>query len=158
MIEAADLPAGDHHPRAARIADAPSCIPHGRTPHAESLQKAGFTEREAAEIAALCATGFRVGEAEALLGYSSKSRTFSHRLRGLCLKALSLLALQPRRMPAGCSTGPIQRSPRSPRGGCAPCSTRSPSASHDAPDKVLTNLLTEHRRYALEALAYLRKR
>jgi hypothetical protein len=29
---------------------------------------------------------------------------------------------------------------------------------HDAPYKVLTNLLTEHRRYALETLAHLRKR
>jgi len=29
---------------------------------------------------------------------------------------------------------------------------------HDAPDKVLTNLLTEHRRYALDALAHLRNR
>ncbi len=29
--------------------------------------------------------------------------------------------------------------------------------AHEPPDKVLTNLLTEHRRFALETLAHLRR-
>jgi hypothetical protein len=35
-----------------------------------------------------------VGKAECLLGYSSGSRTLSHRLRGICLKALAMSSVQ----------------------------------------------------------------
>jgi hypothetical protein len=125
-------------------------------PRADGFRRAGFTEREAAEIAALCATGFRVGEAEALLGYSSKSRTFSHRVRGVCLKALSFARFEPDAA-AELLTGADPA--------LAPLAARRLRALLEslgerihAPDKVLTNLLTEHRRYALDALEHLRKR
>ncbi len=155
MIEAADLPL-EITTRAARNPDAPSASRTAGS-RAESLQKAGFTEREVAEIAALCATGFRVGEAEALLGYSSKSRTFSHRLRGLCLKALSCSRFSPdeaAELLTGAEPALTAVAARRLRAMLDSLAERA----HDAPDKVLTNLLTEHRRYALEALAYLRKR
>jgi len=124
-------------------------------PSGAGLRQAGFTDREIAEVAALCATAFRVGEAEALLGYSSKSRTFSHRLRGLCLKALSWAGFSPERA-AGLLTGsnpalrPIaERRLRTMLDSLA-------ERQDEPPDRILTNLLTEHRRYALEALAHLR--
>lgn len=154
-IEAADLPA-ELTTKATRAGGAPG-VPSPAASRGEGLHGAGFTEREVAEIEALCATGFRVGEAEALLGYSSKSRTFSHRLRGLCLKALSCASFSPERA-ADLLTGADPA--------LAPVAARRLRAMleslaervHDAPDRILTNLLTEHRRYALEALAYLRNR
>ena len=53
-----------------------------------------FTPRESSELEALRKTGFNVGKAECLLGYSSGSRTLSHRLRGICLKALAMSSVQ----------------------------------------------------------------
>ncbi len=154
-IEPADLPT-EIGTAATRAAGAPAA-PAAAASRAETLRAAGFTVREIAEVAALCATGFRVGEAEALLGYSNKSRTFSHRLRGLCLKALSLASFAPDPA-ADLLTGAD--------GNLAPLAARRLRAmleslaerASDPPDKVLTNLLTEHRRYALEVLAHLRKR
>ncbi|MGB8931743.1 MAG: hypothetical protein WCC48_10905, partial [Anaeromyxobacteraceae bacterium] len=121
-----------------------------------ALRKASFSDREIAEIEALCATGFRVGEAEALLGYSGKSRTFSHRLRGLSLKALTCVdyrtdaaaALLTGADPA--LTPIVERRLRTLLESMA-------ERAHEPADKVLTNLLTEHRRYALQTLAHLRR-
>ena len=155
-IEAADLPE-EITTRGARVAGAPAAGTLAGASRAEALHGAGFTDREVAEIAALCATGFRVGEAEALLGYSSKSRTFSHRLRGLCLKALSVKSFSPdgaAQLLTGADPALTAVAARRLRAMLDALSERV----HDAPDKVLTNLLTEHRRYALEALAHLRKR
>jgi hypothetical protein len=81
-----------------------------------------------------------------------QSRTFSHRLRGL--KALSVTV---RRGPAARLTAPT---------GARRIAARRLRATleslvergHEGPDRILTNLPTEHRRYALEALAHLRKR
>ena len=92
-IETADLPA-EILTRAKSTAEGPTA-PVAAAARAEALQKAGLSVREVAEVAALNATGFRVGEAEALLGYSTKSRTFSHRVRGLCFKALHLAGFNP---------------------------------------------------------------
>jgi DNA-binding NtrC family response regulator len=154
-IEPADLPA-EMAGRSAPGAGAPAAAPAPAS-RAEALRRAGFTEREVTEVAALCATGFRVGEAEALLGYSSKSRTFSHRLRGLSLKALAasefavdaaarlLTAADP------ALTAVAARRLRAMLDSLA-------ERGQDGPDRILTNLPTEHRRYALEALARLRRR
>ncbi len=154
-IEAADLPA-EMTARAAGAAGEPSA-PAAAASRTESLRRAGFTEREIAEVEALCATGFRVGEAEALLGYSSKSRTFSHRLRGLCLKALSFTSFGPdaaAELLTGAEPALVPLAARRLRTMLDSLAERV----HDPPDKVLTNLLTEHRRYALEVIAHLRKR
>ena len=56
----------------------------------EPPKRGVFTPREESELQALRATSFNVGKAECLLGYSSGSRTLSHRLHGICLKALAL--------------------------------------------------------------------
>jgi DNA-binding NtrC family response regulator len=154
-IESTDLPQEITGP-GARVADAPP----PRSPVAsrdDALRRAGFTEREIAEIGALCATGFRVGAAEALLGYSSKSRTFSHRVRGLSLKALCL---------AGFSVEAAADLLTGSEPALAPIAARRLRAlvdalaerAHDPPDRVLTNLLTDHRRYALQVLDHLRRR
>jgi len=60
----------------------------GDTPSGRGLGE--FSEREAQELRTLRAAGFRVGEAEAQLGYSTEARTMSRRLRGMSFKALSL--------------------------------------------------------------------
>ncbi len=154
-VETADLPAeitttapGAREKRAA---------PPAELTRPEALRRAGFTDREVAEIGALCATGFRVGEAEALLGYSGKSRTFSHRLRGLSLKALSLGRFSPEAAAELLTGADSALAPLAARRLRAMLDSLAGRA-HDSPDKVLTNLLTEHRRYALEALAHVRKR
>jgi hypothetical protein len=123
---------------------------------AGGLVARGLSEREAAEILALRAAGFRVGAAEAMLGYSSKSRTFSHRLRGLSLKLLSLSDWNPDAA-AGLMAGEnhtlvavAARRLRNLVDGIA--------ARLDEPDeRLLENLLIEHRRYALEAATVLRR-
>ena len=70
---------------------APQSTPVSPVPPSEPrMQRSDFTPREASELQALRTTGFNVGKAECLLGYSSGSRTLSHRLRGICLKALAL--------------------------------------------------------------------
>jgi DNA-binding NtrC family response regulator len=151
-IDVADLP-----PTLAR-AGRPTAGEKGAAPasRGDALRRAGFTDREIAEVEALCATGFRVGEAEALLGYSGKSRTFSHRLRGLSLKALTCVDYRPDEA-AGLLTGadpalkPIaERRLRTLLDSLA-------ERAHEPPERVLTNLLTEHRRYALQTLAHLRR-
>ncbi len=129
----------------------------GAASHREALHEAGFTEREVAEVEALRATGFRVGEAEALLGYSSKSRTFSHRFRGLCLKALSLASFEPGAAAVLLTGAEPALAPLVARRLQTMLDSLAERA-HEPPDKILTNLLTEHRRYALEVLAHLRKR
>jgi DNA-binding NtrC family response regulator len=154
-IDASDLPAeiGARTPPAGDLPAAPS-TPASR---AEALRRAGFTDREVAEIGALCATGFRVGEAEALLGYSSKSRTFSHRLRGLCLKALcsTSFAVDPAALLLTAADPAL--TPVAARRLRAVLDSLAERV-HDGPDRVLTGLATEHRRYALDALAHLRGR
>jgi len=154
-IEAADLPA-EVTAKRTREAGAPPAS-SAAVSRADSLGRAGFTQREVAEIAALCATGFRVGEAEALLGYSSKSRTFSHRLRGLSLKALSFARFSPEDAAEVLTGADPALTPIAARRLRATLESLAERV-HDAPEKVLANLLTEHRRYALEALAHLRKR
>jgi DNA-binding NtrC family response regulator len=124
---------------------------------AEALRRAGFAEREVDEIAALCSTGYRVGEAEALLGFSGKSRTFSHRLRGLGLKALSVARLDVQAA-ASLMTGADPA--------LAPVVARRlrtlldslAERIHDPEEKILASLLTEHRRFALYVVATLRAR
>jgi len=153
-IDPSDLPPEIPARAAPPGAAAPSVPTASR---AEALHRAGFTEREVAEVGALCATGFRVGEAEALLGYSSKSRTFSHRLRGLSLKALSCSAFDPdsaAQLLTGGDPALTRVAARRLRVMLASLAERA----NDAPDRVLTNLLTEHRRYALETLTHVRKR
>lgn len=155
-LEETDLPPelAAAAPREAAPAASPAAADPSRP---AALRRAGFTDREVAEIDALCATGFRVGEAEALLGYSSKSRTFSHRLRGLSLKALALTRFSPE-VAAELLTGADSA--------LAPIAARRLRATLDSvaervnepPDRILANLLTEHRRWALEVLAHLRKR
>jgi len=152
-VEVSDLPPGI----AVRQPAPASAAPPAADARAEALRRAGFTEREVAELAALCSTGFRVGEAEALLGYSSRSRTFSHRVRGLSLKALSVTRLD---VPAAARllTGADPA--------LAPLAERRLRALLDAlaerrdepPERVLTNLLTEHRRFALDVVGTLRSR
>jgi DNA-binding NtrC family response regulator len=154
-VEPTDLPA-EILARAAPPREAPPpAAATGSRP--EALRRAGFTDREVAEIAALCATGFRVGEAEALLGYSTKSRTFSHRLRGLSLKALSLTRFSPEAAAELLTGADSALTPLAARRLRAVLESLAERV-HDAPGRVLTNLLTEHRRYALEALAHLRRR
>ncbi len=118
---------------------------------------APFSQRERGELDALRATGFVIGAAEAALGYSSRSRTLSHRLRGLGLKALSSCEWEVDRaaaLLAGADPGlvaTVARRLRSQLDGLA--------AKLDEPNtKVLSHLLAEHRPYALEALAMLRER
>jgi DNA-binding NtrC family response regulator len=154
-IDASDLPA-EIPVRGARAAEAPAA-PAAAAARGEVLRRAGFTEREVAEIGALCATGFRVGEAEALLGYSSKSRTFSHRLRGLCLKALATASFDADAAARLLTAADPALTPIAARRIRTMLEALAERAE-EPPDKVLTNLLTEHRRYALEALAHLRRR
>jgi hypothetical protein len=98
-----------------------------------------------------------VGEAEALLGYSTRSRTFSHRLRGLCLKALGLAAF---------AVDPAARLLTAADPALTPIAARRLRAvldslaerGHDGPDRILAGLPTEYRRHALDALAHLRRR
>ncbi len=153
-IAAADLP-----PELTALAVPPSetSAAGASASRPEALRRAGFTEREVYEIEALCATGFRVGEAEALLGYSTKSRTFSHRLRGLSLKALSLARFDPDEaalLLTGADSALRPLAARKLRAVLDGVSERA----HERPEAILTNLLTEHRRYALEALAHVRRR
>jgi DNA-binding NtrC family response regulator len=153
-IDAQDLPA-EVTARPARAGGAPRPSAPA-TSRAEGLRLAGFSDREISEVDALCATGFRVGEAEALLGYSGKSRTFSHRLRGLSLKALTSAGFRPEgaaELLTGAEPALMPIAERRLRALLDSLAERA----HEPPDKVLTNLLTEHRRYALETLAHLRR-
>jgi len=47
-----------------------------------------FTRREEQELAMLRANGFKMESSEIALGFKQGSRTLSHHLRGMCLKAL----------------------------------------------------------------------
>ncbi|MFO0581879.1 MAG: sigma 54-interacting transcriptional regulator [Anaeromyxobacter sp.] len=123
---------------------------------ADPLAEAGFTEVERREIRALVATGFRVGEAEALLGYSQKSRTLSHRLRGIELKALDVAGCDPRAaarllVPADPVFWAVveRRLARA---------LEAAARNLEVPDRTLMLLRTEHRRHALRVMAFLRKR
>jgi DNA-binding NtrC family response regulator len=154
-VEAADLP-----PEV--LARPPSAPEGARTPapgepRVEPLRRAGFSDREVAEVSALCSTGFRVGEAEALLGYSSKSRTFSHRLRGLSLKALSVSGLDVQAAAELLTGGDPALSPLAARRLRALLDSTAERVN-EPPDRFLANLLTEHRRFALDVVANLRGR
>ena len=71
-----------HHLPAGAKTEAPS--------RKESDYESGvFTDREARMLEVLCKNHFRMEESEAELGYNPGSRTLSHHLRGICLKALS---------------------------------------------------------------------
>jgi len=121
------------------------------------LRKGGFSDRELAEIAALRACGFRVGEAETKLGYSSKSRTFSHRLRGLSLKALSITAWDVDRagqLFGGNDANLGALASRRFRGLLDSIALRL----DDPEEKVFANLLNEHRQYMQQVLELLRQR
>jgi two-component system response regulator HydG len=153
LIDVRDLPSDV-------VARAPAAGDSGgdsREARAEGLRRAGFTGREVAEIAALCSTGFRVGEAEALLGYSTRSRTFSHRLRGLSLKALSLTALDVQAAAELLTGGDPALSSVAARRLRALLDSTAGRVD-EPPAKFLANLLTEHRRFALDVVAGLRGR
>jgi len=122
----------------------------------EPLARADFTEAEQRELAALRATGFRVGEAETLLGFSTKSRTLSHRLRGLEYKALDATGCDPERgaqllVPADPALRPtvVRRLEKA---------LDHAQRNLDQPERILALLRTEHRRHALAVMAYLRVR
>ena len=118
---------------------------------------ADLTAREQAELLALRAAGFRVGEAEAALGYSSRSRTLSHRLRGLCFKALGLSGFDVERAAVLLGgedpelAGPMKRRLRTLLDGLA-ARLDEPDARHER------HLLAEHRPWAKRALEHVRGR
>jgi two-component system, NtrC family, response regulator HydG len=121
------------------------------------LRRGGFSDRELAEIAALRACGFRVGEAETRLGYSSKSRTFSHRLRGLSFKALSICQWDVDRagqLFGGSDDNLAALASRRLRGLLDSVALRL----DDPDEKVFANLLNEHRQYLQQAVVLLRQR
>jgi DNA-binding NtrC family response regulator len=155
-IDVGDLPP-EVVARPAAAPEGPRTAPAPGDPGVEPLRRAGFTDREVAEVSALCATGFRVGEAEALLGYSSKSRTFSHRLRGLSLKALSVSGLDVQAAAELLSGGDPALSPLAARRLRALLDSTKERVD-EPPDRFLANLLTEHRRFALDVAASLRGR
>ncbi|HSM91682.1 MAG TPA: sigma 54-interacting transcriptional regulator [Anaeromyxobacteraceae bacterium] len=152
-IDGADLPTESGPGPGRTAAPAPGGSP---PPRGDALRQGGFSEREIAEVEALCATGFRVGEAEALLGYSGKSRTFSHRLRGLSLKALSCAAYRADAAADLLTGGDPALRPHVERRLRALLESLAERV-HEPPERILANLLTEHRRFALQALAHLRR-
>jgi DNA-binding NtrC family response regulator len=114
-----------------------------------------FSGREQGELVALRATGFRVSAAEVQLGYSGRSRTLSHRLRGLCLKALCVSRFDVEAaaglLTGGTSalTGPVTRRLHAVLDGMA-------QKLDQGDEHFLSHLLVEHRPFALETLAHLR--
>jgi len=154
-IEVADLPP-ELTAKATRATAAPTST--GPAPsRADALRRIGFNDREVEELHALFATGFRVGEAEALLGYSSRSRSFSHRLRGLSLKALGFAGFRPEsaaELLVGADSALASVVERRLRAVLESISDRP----HDPPDRLLIGLPTEYRRHALDAIAHVRKR
>jgi DNA-binding NtrC family response regulator len=146
VVETSDLPAevSDQEKAAA-----PRAAP---TTHGDDV----FSGRERAELEALRATGFRVAAAEVRLGYSGRSRTLSHRLRGLCLKALCAsdwdVAAAASLLCGGDAVveGPVTRRLHGVLDGM--------SSKLDQPDEhFLNHLLVEHRPFAIETLAHLRR-
>jgi DNA-binding NtrC family response regulator len=138
-IEPAHLP--DELRRAGDVPRSPS-----RPPAVE-----GFSEREAAEIEALRRADFKIAVAESRLGYSARSRTLSHRLRGMSFEALKLAnwdvaaAAAMLAGDAGDLQGKLERRLRTLLDGLG-------ERRGEPPEKLLAHLLAEHRPYAMEAL------
>ncbi len=122
-----------------------------------SLVERGLSEREAREVVTLRNVRFRVGEAEAKLGYSGQARTLSRRLQWLAFKVLSLCDLdldQAASLLAGEQPGlqPIVvRRLQKVLDGVA-------ERLGEPDDELLAKLPTDYRRHALAVVAALRRR
>ena len=139
-IETVDLPAD-------LTASSPPAAP-------PALAVPGFAAREQAEIAALRACHFNLSDAAHLLGYSNSSRTLSHRLRGLCFKALSLSAWDTEaaaRLLGGEDANQLALLRRRLTHLLDSLATRL-----DDDERPLQHLLAEHRPHALATLQHLR--
>lgn len=114
-----------------------------------------FSGREIAELEALRANRFRIGDAENALGYSTRSGSFSHHVRGLQLKALALSAWNVEAaavLLAGSDESLIPVASRRLHG----LLDRMASRLTDGEDKHLQHLLAEHQEFCREALRFLR--
>jgi len=137
--------------------DLPEAVRQTPPPVTAGDQLPGFSNKDRAALRALRATGFRIGDAEAQLGLSQKSRTLSHRLRGLGLKALSAKGWDVEaaaRLLAGNDeslTATVTRRLNAQL-------DHLEQTKDDPDEKQLSHLLVEHRPFVLEGLARCRSR